>query len=78
MGFDLYATAFACKPVDIATPGPVFGVCYEAVGNWVAVGVSQFFYEFFLGDDVAVVVAALPELLAITFEFLGGFGFEGA
>ena len=46
--------------MTVAAPGPVFGADYEAVRDRVAVDVTELFDKFFLGEDVAVKVAALP------------------
>lgn len=59
-----------------AAPWPVFGFLNEAALDWIAMNVAEFLDEFGMGQDVEVVVAALPELLAVAFETFGGFVFE--
>ena len=54
----------------VAAPGPVFRVCDELIGDGIAVDVAKLLGEFLLREDVAVKVAALPELLARSFELL--------
>lgn len=55
-----------------AAPCPVFGALNEAALDWIAVNVAELFDELGMGQDVEVIVAALPELLAVTFEAFGG------
>jgi hypothetical protein len=59
-----------------AAPGIVFGFGDEASGDWVAVDVLDFLFEFAGGEDVEVVIARLPELAASAFEEFGGFAFD--
>ncbi len=73
---DFYLTPFACEPVAVAAPGPVFGAVDEATRDWVAVDVAELLGELRVGDDVEVVVAGLPEVGAVGFEEFGGFPFE--
>lgn len=76
MGFDLDSALFAGEPVAEAAPGPVFRFLDETACNRIAVDVAELFYELALGEDVEVVVADLPELLAVAFEGLRGLAFE--
>ncbi len=76
MRFDFDYASFAGLPVAEAAPWPVFGLCHQAAGYRVAVHVTEFFSELPLGEDVEVVVAGLPEVLAVAFEALRGFVFE--
>lgn len=57
MRFDLYTARFACKPVAITAPCPVFGVLYKPFGNGISMDVAELFDKFGLGDDVAVIVS---------------------
>jgi hypothetical protein len=68
LGFDLYGAGFAGGVVVEAAPAIVFGFGDKASGDWVAVDVLDFFFEFACGEDVEVVVAGLPESLACAFE----------
>ena len=65
-GFDLDAAWDAGEPVAVAAPWPVFGVFDEARLDRVAVEIAKLLVEFGAGEDVEVVVAALPELRAVT------------
>lgn len=76
VGFDFDLSCLSCEPVAVAAPRPVCGAFNEAAFDWVAVNVAELFPEFGLGEDVEVVIAALPELFAVGFEALGGFVFE--
>lgn len=78
LGFDLDATLFAGEVMAVARPWPVFWFFDEASFDWVAVNVFQLLYILLMGQDVEVVVAALPELRSISFEEFGGFSFEDA
>ena len=64
------AALFAGEPMAVAAPWPVFRVFDEASFDGVAVDVAELFDELGLGEDVEVVVAGLPELLAVAFELL--------
>ena len=75
-GFDFYSAEFGGLVVVVAAPWPVFGAFDEATFYWITVDVLQFFDVLFLGEDVEVVVAGLPEVLVVSFEELRGFGFE--
>jgi hypothetical protein len=59
-----------------AAPGIVFGFGDEASGDWIAVDVLDFLFEFACGEDVEVVVAGLPEVVAFPFEKFGGLAFD--
>ena len=59
-----------------AAPAVVFGFGDEASGDWVAVDVSDFLFEFACGEDVEVVVAGLPEVVAGAFEKFGGLALD--
>jgi hypothetical protein len=59
-----------------AAPAVVFGFGDEASGDWVAVDVLDLLFEFAGGEDVEVVVAGLPEVVAGAFEEFGGFAFD--
>lgn len=76
LGFDLDAALFAGEVMAVARPWPVFRSFDETSVDWVAVDVFQLLGVLLMGEDVEVVVADLPELLAVTFEALGGFGLE--
>lgn len=52
----------AGEPVDVAAPGPVFGVFDETFFDGIAVDVVELLVELGAGEDVEVVVAALPEV----------------
>ena len=62
MGFDFDMSCFACEPVSVAAPWPVFGIFDEAACHRVAVDVAELLDELGLGEDVEVVIAALPEV----------------
>ena len=66
-GLDLDGAGFACGVVVEAAPAVVFGFGDEAASDGIAVDVSDFFYEFGIGEDVEVVVARLPEMVAGAF-----------
>lgn len=78
VGFDFYGSDFSGEPVPEAAPWPVFGPLNEAALDWIAVDIAELFDEFGMGEDVEVVVAALPELFAVAFETFGGLCFQGA
>ena len=78
MGFDFYRSYFSIEPMPEAAPWPVFGFLNEAALDWVAVDVAELLDELGLCQDIEVVVAALPELLAVAFETFGGLCFQGA
>jgi hypothetical protein len=59
-----------------AAPAVVFGFGDEASGDWVAVDVLDLLFEFAGGEDVEVVVAGLPEVVAFAFEEFGGLAFD--
>jgi hypothetical protein len=61
-----------------AAPAVVFGFGDEASGDGVAVDVLDLFDEFPGGEGVEVVVAILPEPLAVAPEEPGGFAFDDA
>ncbi len=61
-----------------AAPWPVFGALNETALDGIAVNITEFLDEFGMGQDVEVVVAALPELLAVAFEPFGGLCLQGA
>jgi hypothetical protein len=62
--------------VTVAAPRPVFGFFDESSDDWVAVDVTELLDEFGVGEDVEVVITALPELFAIAFEPLRCLVFE--
>jgi hypothetical protein len=70
VGFDFYAALFAGEPVLIAAPWPVFRGFDEFPLHGIAMKVTKFLAELTLGEDVEVVIAALPELDAVAFEAL--------
>jgi len=51
-----------------AAPAIVFGFGDESSGDRVAVDVLDFLFEFACGEDIEVVVAGLPEVVALVFE----------
>jgi hypothetical protein len=75
-GFDFYGAGFAGGVVVEAAPAVVFGFGDESSCDGVAVDVSDFLFEFSGGEDIEVVVARLPEVIAIVFEELGGLAFD--
>jgi hypothetical protein len=64
------------EPVAITAPRPVFGLLDKAAADRVAVDVFKLFYKFGVGEDVEVVIAALPELRTSVLEPLRRFVFE--
>ena len=76
LGFDLYGTYFVDGVMVEAAPAVVFGFGDEASGDWVAVDVLDFLFEFACGEDVEVVIASLPEVVAGAFEEFGGLAFD--
>jgi hypothetical protein len=78
VGFDFYAAFVACEPVTVAAPRPVVGGFDQFPADGVAVEVAELFTELAVGEDVEVVIAALPELDAVALEALGGFALEDA
>ena len=58
-----------------AAPAVVFWFGDESSGDWVAVDVLNFLFEFACGEDVEVVVAGLPEVVAGAFDEFGGLAF---
>ena len=78
VGFDLDATLFAGEVMAVARPWPVFRSFDEVSLDWIAVNVFQLLYILLMGQNVEVVVAALPELRSIPFEEFGGFALEDA
>ena len=77
-GFDLDAARDSREPVAVAAPWPVFGVFDEARLDRVAVEIAKLLVEFGAREDVEVVVAALPELRAVTLELLRCLRLQGA
>jgi hypothetical protein len=61
-----------------AAPGPVLGSCNKFSSDGVAVHVLQLFDSLGFGEDVEVVIAGLPEVLAGASEEFGGFALEHA
>jgi hypothetical protein len=59
-----------------AAPAIVFRFGDEATGDWIAVDVADFFYEFCVGKYVEVVVAGLPEVVPNAFEKFRRFSFD--
>jgi hypothetical protein len=59
-----------------AAPAVVFGAGDEAAGDGVAVDVADLLYKFGGGEDVEVVIAGLPEVVAVAFEEFGGLSFD--
>ncbi len=53
-----------------AAPRPVFGFFDETIGYGVPMNVTELFGELWVGEDVEVVVADLPELFAVALEVL--------
>lgn len=70
MGFQFDLGGFSVEPMAVAAPGPVFGFLDEAPVDWIAVNVAELLDELGLGEDIEVVVAALPELGTGTLEAL--------
>ena len=68
MGFDFYNAFFSGGPVEKAAPAPVFGPFGQATSYGIAVDVANLFGEFLLGEDIEVVIAALPELWSFALE----------
>jgi hypothetical protein len=62
--------------MPIAAPRPVFRFCDKAADDRIAVHVAELLGALGFGEDVEIVVADLPELLAVALETLRGFGFE--
>ena len=54
----------------VAAPWPVFGILDQGSLYGIAVDVAEFFGKLFLGEDVEVVIARLPELRAVAPETL--------
>ena len=67
---------FAGEIVAEAAPWPVFGVFDETSVDRVAMKVAELFDVLPVGEDVEVVVAGLPEVLAVALETFGSFAFE--
>ncbi len=78
MGFDFDDSAFTCEPVAVAAPWPVFGFIDEAALDGIAVDVAKFLGELPLREDVEIVVALFPEMLAVASESFGGLCFQCA
>ena len=76
MGFDFDSAGFAGGPVAEAAPWVVLGLFAEAADFGVTVHIAELFDALVFGEDVEVVVAALPELIALAFEATRGFAFE--
>lgn len=57
-------------------PCPFFRCGDEAPRDWIPVHVFQLLNAFAFGIDVEVVVALLPEVVVVAFEFLGGLALE--
>ena len=76
LGFDFYLARFAGRIVVEAAPAVVFGSRDQASGDWIAVYVLDFLFEFAGGEDVEVVVAGLPEVGALALEKFGGLAFD--
>ena len=76
LGVDFDSAMMVREVVVIAAPRPVFGFCREATHDWVAVHVPELLCALGFGEDIEVVVAGLPELLAVAFQELRAFGFE--
>jgi hypothetical protein len=74
--FDFDRGGFAGAVVVEAAPAIVFGMGDEASGDWVVVDVLNFLDEFGCGEDVEIVVARLPEVIAGALEEFGGFSLE--
>ena len=77
-GLDFDGAGLAGGVVVEAAPTVVFRFGDEASGDWVAVDVLNLFYEFGCGENVEVIVARLPEVIAPAFEELGGFSLENS
>jgi hypothetical protein len=75
-GFDFDSARLSGEIVAEAAPWPVLGLFDEIALDRVAMDIAQFFDMLFVREDVEVVVADLPELLAVPFEALGGFALE--
>lgn len=65
VGVDVYCALGAGGVVAGAAPGVVFGFRDEGSEDRVAVDVPELFEALLLGVDVEVVVAGLPELVAV-------------
>jgi hypothetical protein len=76
MGFDFHLAGLAGGPVAIAAPRPIVGLFNEAAHDGIAMDVLELFDELGVGEDVEVVVAALPELRTSALESLRSLVFE--
>ena len=68
VGFDFDCFYFACEPMAVAAPWPVFGVFDQAALNRIAVDVAQLFHELSLCEDIEIIVPGLPEPVPQTSE----------
>ena len=78
MGFDFDGAWFTGGPVVEAAPRPVFGFLDESARDGIAVDVDQLIDPLWVGEDVEVVLAGLPELGSGAFEEFGRLSFEGS
>ena len=76
VGFDFDGTGFAGSVVVEAAPAVALGVGDEATFDRVAVDILDFLFEFVGGEEVEVVVAGLPEVVAFALEEFGGLAFD--
>jgi hypothetical protein len=67
---------FAGGVVVEAAPAVVFRFGDEPSGDRVSVNVLDFLFELGCREDVKVVVAGLPEVVARSFEDFGGFSLD--
>jgi hypothetical protein len=70
VGFDFDGGGFDGCVVVEAAPAVVLGFRDEASGDWVAVDVLDFLFEFTGSEDVEVVVTGLPEVAALPLRSL--------
>ena len=68
MGFDFDPRFFACEPVAVTAPWPVFRFVDQATRDRIAVDIAKLLDQFGLRDDVEIVITALPQLRPIRFE----------
>jgi hypothetical protein len=76
IGFDFDSGGRAGSVVVEAAPAVVLGFGDQASGYRIAMDVADFFYKFASGEDIEIVVAGLPEVVAFAFEEFGGFPLE--
>jgi hypothetical protein len=75
-GIDFDGAGFAGGVVVEAAPAIVFGFGDESSCDWVAVDVLDFLFELACREDVEVVIAGLPEVVAFVLEEFGGLALD--